>query len=426
MPGGGNPSVCSVLFRNETIGGVGYRPEPKGKNVMKNSLIPGVCLLVLAIPAAAAGPYYYLLEVEPATVPGGPALQDWYASWQSDKKLDLTFTNVMKQTSFATSNDPISGFPLTSLRIARLKKQSKPGVLPIYATATWGAGTPPEVDYQWEFISNGEPTEPDKVGVYNVALTAGEYVLTPFSSGGSATLTIQKMPFLHPVGMWQRAKARVSVVSAVVTPAPSIPVSVVLGFVDGSGNPLGPSSTVPLIAGQVASLDLDAATLAIAQGGHMQVRPTVSEAPGAFTPPLQATVEVFDVSTGSGVVLTSVNGAFPLPSIFGRQGVITGQTIRITAVAESPDSCYATLSFVNGNGNPIGTSQPVNLGPGQAMHVDLNGNSLGLSAGQRAEVQPVVKLQTQGISTCAASAEVFDNTTGATLTYQTAVSSNNN
>jgi hypothetical protein len=224
----------------------------------------------------------------------------------------------------------------------------------------------------------------------------------------------------YPIGLSLNQTLRLSLVAGPVTPLPGTPVEVGLGFVDLNGDPIGQSSIVPVVAGQVATLDLNANVLGIRQGQHVEVRPVVNRV-GAILPPLKMTAEIFDSATGIGSVLES-GPTVPGPA-FGPQGLTGGQTIRITVIAYPPNPCAGTLSFADRSGAAIGPTLPVNLTPGQGASLDLNSNMLGLAALQRIELQPMVTLQTPatGSVACAASSEVFGTITGRTATYQISV-----
>jgi hypothetical protein len=182
---------------------------------------------------------------------------------------------------------------------------------------------------------------------------------------------------------------------------------------------------VPLISGQVASVDFDAISMASAAGRHANVVPVVTVS-GSLLPAVQTTVEVFDKLTGFGGALTTANGAAPPPSQLAPQGLAAGQVMRIAATAGSPNSCNATLRFADKTGAPIGPSLTVNLNPGQSQVLDLDARILGLGLGQRAEIQPLAQISTavpgaEPISSvCSVSSEVFDIITERTWTYQSA------
>jgi hypothetical protein len=225
---------------------------------------------------------------------------------------------------------------------------------------------------------------------------------------------------LYPIGLSLNQTLRLSLVAGPVTPLPGTPVEVGLGFVDLNGNPIGQSSVVPVIAGRVATLDLNANALGVTQGQHVEVRPVVNRV-GAILPPLRMTAEIFDSATG---VVTALESGPTVPGpAFGPQGLTGGQTIRITVIAYPPNPCAGTLSFAGRNGVAIGPTLPVNLAPGQGASLDLNSNMVGLAALQRIELQPMVTLKTPatGSVACAASSEVFDTITGRTASYQISV-----
>lgn len=227
----------------------------------------------------------------------------------------------------------------------------------------------------------------------------------------------------------------IHIVAGPVMVAPGVPVELNLGFVDINGISVGPSSTVRLGAGDTAALDLNVDTLVQQLGQRVEVRPVVEiadigAAVGAAAPPplaveLPEVTEVFDALTGYGTVLVPAKSAFPVNPVFAFQGLAGGQTIRLLVSAFPPGPCAGTLSFVHRDGSPAGPSLQVNLQPGQAAKLDLNSVTLGLQAGQRIELQPVVTVTPSTAagapisSACLANAEVFENDTGRTGTYQT-------
>jgi hypothetical protein len=186
-----------------------------------------------------------------------------------------------------------------------------------------------------------------------------------------------------------------------------------LGFQDVNGNPVGPSLSVSLQAGQSASLAVNANTLASAIGQRVELLPTVVAAPGIANQ-CNASAEVFDnLLGGSSVVVPGSLGYALLPE-FGLLGVTELQTVRLNVVAYPPDPCVGQLSFINSHGVQVGNTLSVQLNPGQAASLDLPGSTLVTKLGQRAEVQPVVTAPNGG---CAASTEVYNNALGVTTAY---------
>jgi hypothetical protein len=382
---------------------------------MKNNRIigfcQGLCLLIAAVPAAAAGDFYYLFEVQPSSLPSGATLPGWSASWKSNKPLSLEIgKNVVHRPSFSLSGAPVAGLPITNLFIRKAKKPGKSGVYPVDSEAVWGRNA--QISYLWEFEFDEQP---DAVGVYTAALVGADYGTIPLT-GATVTLTIQNAPFSNVVGVGQGQTVRLSVVLAPGRPA----ASVVLGFAGLDGQRIGSSATVLLSPGQVASIDLDTAGLITAREPHMNVRPVISEVSGSLLPPVEATAEVFDSRTGSGSVLAGAAQT----SRFGPIGIAASQTMRLVALADSGETCHATLSFADQRGVPVGTSLRVDLDAGQAQFVELNGNTLGLKGGERAEIQPRLALDDHETSSCAASAETFDSATGRAVSHQSVVASN--
>jgi hypothetical protein len=100
--------------------------------------------------------------------------------------------------------------------------------------------------------------------------------------------------------------------------------------------------------------------------------------------------------------------------------------MRLTAIAYPPDPCAATLSFVNGQGVPVGPSLTVNLTPGQSQPLDLTSAMLNVPLGKSVLVQPMVALQVPinaavvASPACMVSSDVFDVITNRTWTYQVA------
>jgi hypothetical protein len=95
-------------------------------------------------------------------------------------------------------------------------------------------------------------------------------------------------------------------------------------------------------------------------------------------------------------------------------GITRGQTLQLNVVAFPRDPCYAQLGFQDSNGSPLGTTTSVTLQPGQSASLAINGNSLTNSLGQRVEVLPTIVPVAGIVSSCGASAEVFENVLGIT------------
>lgn len=95
-------------------------------------------------------------------------------------------------------------------------------------------------------------------------------------------------------------------------------------------------------------------------------------------------------------------------------GITRGQTLQLNVVAYPVDPCYAQLGFQDSNGNPLGATTSVTLQPGQSASLAINGNSLTNSLGQRVEVLPTIVPDAGIVSSCGASAEIYDNLLGIT------------
>jgi hypothetical protein len=202
---------------------------------------------------------------------------------------------------------------------------------------------------------------------------------------------------------------------------PDGPCAAQLGFQDSKGNPVGPTSSVTLTPGQSASLSLPGNALIKKFGQRAEVLPTV--APDATYPsvPCRATAEVVENILANTTVLAEGDANRPVlgGALYnGPLGITVFQTARLNVVAYSPNPCIAMLGFADNDGNPIGKPMSVNLNPGQAAFLDLLGTAVVRKIGQRAEVQPVVNVNGDGVpNACIASTEVYDNFTGQTNVY---------
>lgn len=190
-----------------------------------------------------------------------------------------------------------------------------------------------------------------------------------------------------------------------------------LGFLNGAGEPVGPTLSVALQPGQSASLALNGDTLTNVAGQRVEVLPTVvpvTLSSAAIVNQCDASAEVFDnVLKISSVVVPGTLGFAPSPE-FGMLGVTVLQTARLNVVAYPPDPCIGQLSFVNSSGVQVGNASNVQLAPGQGAFLELPGSTLVTKLGQRAEVQPIVSAPNGG---CIASTEVYINGLGATSAF---------
>jgi hypothetical protein len=211
------------------------------------------------------------------------------------------------------------------------------------------------------------------------------------------------------VGIGEGQTLRLNVVAF-----PPVPCDATLQFLDRNGQPQPiPDKTVSLQPGQGASLSLRWAALNLPAVQRGEVQPVVSIAAGSAC---AATVEIFSTATGA----TQVTLPQPTPDLpgvtpqLGLVGLALGQTVRLNVVAYPPDPCSGVLRFLDSHGVPIPEpDMPVALQAGQSAFLDLPAALLGLSPGQRAEVQPVVML-TDGTSACQATVEVFSTASGKT------------
>jgi hypothetical protein len=255
----------------------------------------------------------------------------------------------------------------------------------------------------------------------------GKGVFGSDSDGASGTFIVYQLEKSSPSSgaAWNQI---VRIIAGPVAVPPGLPVEANLGFVDVNGAAIGPAETVELTLGQTAILDLDVNTLVQSAGQRVLVRPVVTTGNPVGTAvelpapqvPLQVVTEVFDKVTGFGTVLAPAVDV-PANPVFAFQGLAGGQTMQLTVTAAgSAAPCLATLSFADRDGNAVGTSMQAALQAGEATSLNLSAAVLNLKAGQRVELQPVVSVEASSNSSCLASAEVFDNVTGRTWTYQAA------
>ena len=175
-----------------------------------------------------------------------------------------------------------------------------------------------------------------------------------------------------------------------------------------------PDKTVSLQPGLSASVSLHWLALHLAAGQRGELQPMVSITNGACA----ATVEIYE-TVGGATQVTLPQPDSSLPGVtpqLGALGLAFGQTVRLNVVAWPPDPCAGTLQFLDKDGIPEPPpDKPVNLQAGQAAFLDLPAAVLGLTAGQRTEVQPVVMLAvSDSVSVCQATVEVFATATGRT------------
>ena len=404
---------------------------------MRTVRVLGSFCLALAVPVLAGSPYYYNLTVAPFSPTGSLSLNGWTATWQSEALLIPTECvktmeggpnpeiNLAAQTGFTLSGVPEGGSAPNAFYFC-INDEPSAGGRPLIE-AVWTSGDQ-IIDYDFEFSTT---TPPFMTGTFPTVETLFAGVTY---SGALATLTISQPgappPPPPPAPGWALARIRVSLVLAgPVTPPPGSPVEAVVGFVDINGDAVGQPRPVSLIPGQLSTVDLDASTF-VQPAQHLTVFPVITPAtPGALLPPIQVTTEVFDSRSGLGAVLATAPGISPPNPTLAPQGLGVGQTMRVTATAFLPDPCMATISFTDANGAPVGPNLSVNLAPGQSKALDLPGSLLpAVQNGEHVEVRPVVTLQSpagaafvSGASACAAVADVFEQASGRTSTYQYAV-----
>src|SRR5262249_17882725 len=104
--------------------------------------------------------------------------------------------------------------------------------------------------------------------------------------GGAGSILVAPPPIhFAGIGVSPTQTLRLTVVNGPVPVGPGTPVEAQLGFVNNSGQPVGPSQAVSLNPGQTEFLDLPGSTLI--SSGRIEVVPTVTTPVGAPWAPLQ-------------------------------------------------------------------------------------------------------------------------------------------
>jgi hypothetical protein len=343
-------------------------------------LLAGVSL---ALPARAAT-YNYSLQVGSLDF-----LSAWSLSWQSDS---LTIPTCGPPGSYVTTftytGEPVLGYEPTSVFFC-LEGPS------LVFTVTCGTGEnfiQFFIDYSAPPAGLGAFKTTNTEVVFGSAFPSSQGPVGPLIPGPPASLSISQNVSWPGVPRWNGTVVRAYVTAGPATPTPGTPVEANVGFLDTNGNSLEQLPPIQIVAGQVASFELDTPLPPADFGQHVEVVPVISALPGQALPPLQLTAEVVERSNQFGKVFTSVNG-FAAPSNLAPQGLAGGQTMRLTATAYQPNTCNATLSFADAQGNAIGPNLTVDLAPGQSQSLDLTSAMLNLPDRASVVVQPTVALQ---------------------------------
>ncbi|MBV9267252.1 MAG: hypothetical protein JO061_13865 [Acidobacteriaceae bacterium] len=210
----------------------------------------------------------------------------------------------------------------------------------------------------------------------------------------------------------------------------------IVAFKDLTGAQVGPVQRVRIVPGQVQSVQFEPGTRA-AGSPHPDVIPVVTvDADGLPAPPIQVSAEVSSCALGAAAEGDDYCQSYPhhphlvwnslqLPAVqLGPQSISARQNMRLIAQAAGGNPCIATLSFGNAAGAPVGPTASVNLEPGQAQALDLDGSAVGLPF---AVILPAVQMGSAPAaggavaSTCLVTSEVFDTHTGLPAGSQTAL-----
>jgi hypothetical protein len=152
-------------------------------------------------------------------------------------------------------------------------------------------------------------------------------------------------------------------------------------------------------------------------GARAELYATVTPQPTTTGPCVaQGSVEIYNNLTHvTSVAAPQLPEQPPGPPYFGLGPVGVGafQTVRLNVLAHPPDPCIAVLGFDDANGNPVGSTLPVSLNPGQAAFLDLPSQLVLPNVFGRAEVLPrLTPLPGAAPAGCATSVEVYDQLTG--------------
>lgn len=401
---------------------------------MKKLAIVVLVYAALALPASAGHRYHYWIQAQAIPPPANVTIPigTWTASWESDTLLTSAACPGIDVTALPGFSVQATGYTLTSLFFCTTQDSHNTGY-PTEFDGTWTTTSSNAISPMasiTQFFCQGPAPQPLSPGSYPDSCT--DYSFYPYDLVGlpeaiapTKLVIIDTWVTPPPMPHWLGSVIRLSLTAGPLTPLPGSPVEAVVGLTSLSGAPIGQSQTVPLVSGQVTSVDFDLNSMDSGVGGHNNVVPLVTLV-GSLLPAVQTTVEVFDRLTGFGGALATANGAAPPSSQLAPQGLARGQIMRLIATAGSPNPCMATLGFANKMGTSIGPAVTVDLSPGQSQALDLDAGMLALRFGQRAEVQPMVKISpvVPGAApinpVCSVSSEVFDIFTGRTWTYQNA------
>jgi hypothetical protein len=184
----------------------------------------GVSLLGLAAarPASAAGPYSYLLIIDPFyNPPGGPLLNFWFASWQSSSLVKPTAcpgVALNKEKDFQVLGAPLSSYSFSF----GLPFCANPGSVALEIGIEWDSRTAasgaqlPAVQISAEVFDN-------QTGFGAVLSTTNGFVAQPSS--------------LAPQGL-----AGGQIMRLIATAFSTDPCSATLSFADGPGKPVAEGS----------------------------------------------------------------------------------------------------------------------------------------------------------------------------------------
>jgi len=200
----------------------------------------------------------------------------------------------------------------------------------------------------------------------------------------------------------------------------------VASFADSAGNIIRSQS---VSTGWIQSTYVEILGNTLTTAGHrVQIQPRFTATGGSC----QTSLEVYGSSTGITAALTRPIDPLYLYD-FDPQSLSSGQTLRVNLGASQHQSCGASLTFADVNGNTIGPSLNVTLPTGTATYLDLPGSTVGLTGwtGGHVPVRPLLYTIATGLApnaqhiglvsnnvlvdeTCFASAEIFDTATGYT------------
>ena len=360
-----------------------------------------LCLLLGTLsvtgPAWGSHRYHYLLSSGPA-LSGSPAPMAFSFYWESDTLLFPSGPpgGLAPNCTGAINVETLPNYAATI---------SNPAfTLSSVTLCDDFSNYPVDIDILWQYQGKGAVF--DSKGTVGEETDPGEDLFTSSPTPPTPPvldLVFYAVPTLWITDTWSGPPPprplctlcglSVFITAGPVVPPPGSPAEATVGLIDLSGAPVGYAQTVEIIPGKVASVDFEPGTLVSAAAllsTNQDVIPVVTFANALPTaPPLQVTTES-SILNGLGGQLISSGVSAP-PSTLAPQSIGAGQTMRLIALASSPNACVASIGFATATGAAVGPSASITLNPGQAQTLEFDAATLSLQLGQKAVIQPIAQ-----------------------------------